>query len=132
MKESNARTQSRVIDFLRGFTEDLNKMAAEGWILLVEGQRDASAMKSLGYRGAVLTLSKLTGDIRRNLGTPTGVIILTDLDREGRLLAARYTRILTHEGLKTTLAERRRLLVASNGVFREIENLSRFADSSAD
>ncbi|HUI86164.1 MAG TPA: toprim domain-containing protein [Nitrososphaerales archaeon] len=119
-----------IADFLAGFIGDLNKAASEGWVLLVEGPRDARAMKGLGYRGRVLTLSSLSVGLGRGIGNATGVVILTDLDREGRMLAARYAKLLSHEGIQTTLAERKRLLVASNGVFRQIENLSRFADQS--
>jgi 5S rRNA maturation endonuclease (ribonuclease M5) len=57
------------------------------------------------------------------------VVILTDLDREGAVLASRYLKALTHEGIRASLAERRRLKHASRGVFLHIENLSRFADS---
>jgi 5S rRNA maturation endonuclease (ribonuclease M5) len=63
------------------------------------------------------------------VGAHAGVIILTDMDREGRRLAAKYVRALSHEGLKTSLLQRKRLLAASKGVFRHVENLSRFADS---
>ncbi|TMP99003.1 MAG: hypothetical protein E6K99_06135 [Thaumarchaeota archaeon] len=60
------------------------------------------------------------------------VVIMTDLDREGRRLAARYAKALTHRGLVVSLAQRRRLLAASRGVFRHIENLKRFSYLVAD
>ena len=60
------------------------------------------------------------------------MIILTDLDTEGRRLASRYVRFLTQEGVKTSLAQRRRLSEASRGVFLHIENLQRFAPGAAD
>jgi len=65
----------------------------------------------------------------RALAPAKKVIILTDLDREGRILAAKYIKQLSHEGLKTSLSERRRLRVASRGTFRHIENLSKFSDA---
>ena len=130
MKDSDNRDHQRVADFLPGFIEDLNKLAEEGWALLIEGPRDARAMRQLGFRGRILTTSSLTSKRMRAIGKPAGVVVLTDLDKEGRQLASRYTRILNHEGVKTTLAERRRLLVASKGVFRQVENLSRFSEQS--
>jgi 5S rRNA maturation endonuclease (ribonuclease M5) len=68
---------------------------------------------------------------RRGVGIFEGskkVVILTDLDREGAVLASRYLKALTHEGIRVSLAERRRLKHASRGVFLHIENLSRFAE----
>ncbi|GEM_PF-4741520 len=55
------------------------------------------------------------------------VVILTDLDREGTILASKFVRSLGHEGVRTTLSERRRLKAASRGIFLHVENLSRFA-----
>jgi hypothetical protein len=55
------------------------------------------------------------------------VVILTDLDREGTILASKFVRRLAHEGVRTSLSERRRLKAASRGVFLHVENLARFA-----
>jgi len=109
---------------------DLNSKSEEGWSLLVEGLRDERALKKLGYEGNLVTVSSL----RRNptsLGVTKGVMILTDLDREGALLASKFVRSLSHEGVRTSLSERRRLKAASQGVFLHIENLGRFARPEA-
>jgi 5S rRNA maturation endonuclease (ribonuclease M5) len=58
------------------------------------------------------------------------MIILTDLDSEGRRLASKYVRFLTQEGVKPSLSQRKRLSEASRGVFLHIENLGRFALSA--
>ena len=55
------------------------------------------------------------------------MMILTDLDSEGRRLAARYMKFLAQEGIPPSLSQRRRLSKASRGVFLHIENLRRFA-----
>ena len=52
---------------------------------------------------------------------------LTDLDEEGRRLAARYADFFTLRGVKPSLTQRRRLLRASHGTFLHMENLVRFA-----
>lgn len=128
MKATQERRLIPFIGFLNGLVEELNGLSDEGWALLVEGPRDANAMKSLGYRGLIVTTSSLSRFGTKSLGDAKGVVVLTDLDREGRQLASRYTRILLHGGFQTSLLQRKRLLVASKGVFRHIENLSRFAD----
>jgi 5S rRNA maturation endonuclease (ribonuclease M5) len=115
-------------DFLVGFIRHLNQVAADGWAVLVEGKRDAAALRSLGYTGVLTTVSSVSRLGTEAFAPARKVVILTDLDREGRVLAARYIKLLSHEGFRTSLAERGRLRVASRGAFRHIENLSRFSE----
>ena len=113
--------------FLAGFVRDLNHMSSEGWSVLVEGKRDMKALKLLGYGGLAVTMGELGREGVAAFAASTKVVILTDLDRAGGRLAARCVKTLTHEGLRASLTERRRLRTASRGSFRQIENLSRFA-----
>ena len=116
-------------DFLGGFVADLNVLSGEGWSLLVEGKRDARALRKLGYAGHLVTISSLG---RKGVSAFDGakkVVILTDMDREGAVLASRYLKRLSHEGFRTSMRERLRLKIASRGVFLHVENLSRFAKS---
>ncbi|MDG6952718.1 MAG: hypothetical protein JRN49_00630, partial [Nitrososphaerota archaeon] len=115
--------------FLSGFVRDLNDKSEEGWSLLVEGPRDSLALRRLGYRGRVLMISVLGRCGAAALRGVGRVVILTDLDREGASLASKYLRLLVHEGIETSLSERRRLKPASRGVFLHIENLGRFSES---
>ena len=115
--------------FLADFVRDLNHRSDEGWSLLVEGPRDRRALRKLGYDGRLVTVALLGRNGPDALGDSKSVVILTDLDRDGTVLAAKYVKRLTHEGLRTSLSERRRLKKASRGVFLHIENLSRFAKS---
>ena len=112
--------------FLVGFVRDLNNSSEDGWSVLVEGPRDQSALRKLGYSGGLVTGSSLARKGRR-LGSPKKVIILTDLDREGTFLASKSVKRLRHDGAKVSLAERSRLKAASRGVFLHVENLARFA-----
>jgi 5S rRNA maturation endonuclease (ribonuclease M5) len=115
--------------FLSEFAKDLNHKAESGWCLLVEGPRDSKAMRKLGYHGDLATISAVGRSGTGILGAGMKVIILTDLDREGALLASRFVSRLDHEGFRTSLSERRRLKAASRGVFLHVENLSRFGES---
>jgi len=126
--------QKKAIDtfaiFTQGFARDLNVLSEEGWSVLVEGQRDESALRSLGYRGKVVLVSAVKRKGVEAFNGSRKVVILTDLDREGAFLASSYLKLLAHEGFRTSLAERRRLKRASRGVFLHIENLSRFEEGS--
>jgi 5S rRNA maturation endonuclease (ribonuclease M5) len=117
--------------FVLDFVRDLNHLSDAGWAVLVEGPRDAGAVRKLGYKGFCVTVGELGRRRDEALGDARKVVILTDLDREGALLASRFVKRLGHEGLKTSLNERRRLKAASRGVFLHIENLSRFAPADA-
>jgi 5S rRNA maturation endonuclease (ribonuclease M5) len=116
--------------FLGDLVKELNDLSAEGGAVLVEGKRDVAALEGLGYTGTVFTVSILTSSaaVRERLRKDVSkMVILTDLDSEGRRLASRYVRFLSNEGVEASLAQRRRLSKASRGVFMHIENLRRFA-----
>ncbi len=118
-------------EFLAGFVGDLNVLSEEGWSLLVEGKRDARALRKLGFVGKLVTISSVG---RKGISAFAGskkVVILTDSDREGAVLASRYLKRLSHEGFRISMRERLRLKVASRGVFLHVENLSRFTQSEA-
>jgi 5S rRNA maturation endonuclease (ribonuclease M5) len=119
-------------EFLARFVRDLNHMSSEGWAVLVEGMRDRRALKLLGYSGHAVTVGELGRAGLAALTRSRKVVILTDLDEAGAVLAARWIKTLTHDGVKTSLKERKRLRQASRNIFPQIENLSRFAVSRND
>ena len=128
MIDKRKRTYKDFGAFVRDLVRDLNHLSESGWAVLIEGPRDARAMRRLGYTGRLTTIGEMG---RRNIAALAGVtsvVILTDLDREGALLASRYVRRLRNQGVRTSLNERRRLKAASRGVFLHIENLGRFEE----
>ena len=138
---NNTRSDRKMIDkrkkavnvfgaFISDFVRDLNQLSEEGWSVLVEGQSDEKALRKLGFRGRLASISAVRRKGMSAFGDSRKVVILTDLDREGAVLASRHLKALSHEGIRTSLAERRRLKHASRGIFLHIENLSRFAENS--
>jgi 5S rRNA maturation endonuclease (ribonuclease M5) len=116
------------VEFLTVFIGELNALAEEGAAVLVEGKRDRDALTRLGYTGPVLTKASLHSERGvAGLRRVKLAIILTDLDEEGRRLAARYAEFFALRGIETSLTQRRRLLKASHGTFLHVENLARFA-----
>ena len=122
------RRENAFASFLQDLVLELNQLSAEGWVTLVEGKRDEAALRKLGYIGPLARVAALSRGAAGASARFKGAVILTDLDREGGKLAARCARALTHEGLRVSTSLRRRLLRASRGVFRHIENLGRFAE----
>ena len=130
-RKTSERKFAEFAEFLKEFVTELNRLGAEGCVVLVEGARDVRAMRDVGYRGGIVSIAAAKVSESRLANSKT-VVIMTDLDREGRRLAARYAKTLTHRGLAVSLDQRRRLLAASRGVFRHIENLKRFSYLVAD
>jgi 5S rRNA maturation endonuclease (ribonuclease M5) len=117
-------------EFLNGLVKELNDLSGEGGAVLVEGKRDARALRGLGYSGPLFTIAIMSSSFasrQRMRKAVRQMVVLTDLDTEGRRLAARYVRFLSKEGISPSLAQRKRLSAASRGIFLHIENLRRFA-----
>ena len=127
MLHKKPKTYDEFGEFLGVFVRDLNHMSEEGWSVLVEGPRDVRALRRLGCVGNLVTVSSVVREGKATFNEDRKVVILTDLDREGAVLAARYIKRLSHDGFRTSLRERQRLKNASHGIFLHIENLSRFA-----
>ena len=127
LQSKKAKTYDKFGEFLGGLVTDLNNLSEDGWSVLVEGPRDAQALRRLGCVGNVVTVSSVVRKGNAIFDKDRKIVILTDLDREGAVLAARYIKRLSHDGFKTSLRERQRLKNASHGVFLHVENLSRFA-----
>ena len=127
LRQRKAKTYEEFGEFLGVFVTDLNNLSEDGWSILVEGPRDAKALSRLGCVGNVVTISSIVRKGNVVFGKDRNVVIMTDLDREGAVLASRYIKRLSHDGYRTSLRERQRLKNASHGVFLHVENLSRFA-----
>ena len=131
MIDKREKLYQEIGEFIGAFIIDLNHLSEDGWSLLVEGHRDVKALRKLGFTGNPVTISTVGRRGTSALGKPKKVIILTDLDREGSILASRYVKRLSHDGYRTSLRERLRMKIASRGVFLHVENLSRFAHDDA-
>ena len=127
MLHKKPKTYDEFGEFLGTFVRDLNHLCEEGWSILVEGPRDLRALRRLGCTGNIATVSSVVRKGKAVFDGGRKVVILTDLDREGAVLAARYYKRHSHDGFDTSLRERQRLKNASHGVFLHVENLSRFA-----
>ena len=116
MKGAEGDDSKTVIEFLTVFIPELNALAEDGAVVLVEGKRDRDALVELGYAGPILTKASLHSEkgvaglrSREARGDPYGP------GRRGRRLAARYAELFQQRGIETSLTQRRRLLKASHG-----------------
>ncbi len=124
---SNPSGDISLIESLSHFIRKLND--EEDALVVVEGMRDAKALRDSGFDGELFMLchkqsvAKLEVKCTRHKKT----ILLLDNDAEGRKLVARTQRILSGR-VKFDLYYQRQLLPASKGKIRHIEELSAYAD----
>lgn len=109
------------------FEELIEDLRASGALVLVEGNKDRNALLSLGISN-ILTLKKPLHDVVENIAeNHKEVILLTDLDKEGKQLYGRLNSGLQKYGVKVNNKLRDFLL--KNTKLRQIEGLRRYADA---
>jgi len=106
----------------------LKAEAAEGAILIVEGRRDAQALRRIDVHGAILS-AKSSGfrllDFAERIDRGRKVIVLTDFDAAGERLARFLRQALERERVRVDLTYRKRLSALMHGEVAGIEGLSR-------
>jgi 5S rRNA maturation endonuclease (ribonuclease M5) len=100
-------------------------------MVLVEGTRDAEALKRLGYRGQIEVISRCEthADIVEEVAERgRRVLILSDFDREGRRINREMLLLLESRGVRVECEMRRRIgrLMAILGT-RAVEDLDNLA-----
>ena len=116
------------IDSLGLFIKKLNDEVNNGALVVVEGQRDAEALESIGFNGEPFLLCHNRGLARlaRQAEDKRKVILLLDLDSKGRSLTKKTAILLQEKKHVIDLFFRRELLSATRGRIRQIEELRRF------
>ena len=114
-------TQQEVQD-VRNFILLLNSQVDS--VIIVEGKRDSTALKKLGFSGKVLELHKFGGMIKfvDSVAKYQRLIILLDGDRKGRYLTGKIVEQLQHR-TKVDLSFKRKLVSITKGKIRFIEQL---------
>ena len=114
-------TQQEVQD-VRNFILLLNSQVDS--VVIVEGKRDSTALKKLGFSGKVLELHKFGGMIKfvDSVAKYQRLIILLDGDRKGRYLTGKIIEQLQHR-TKVDLSFKRKLVSITKGKIRFIEQL---------
>lgn len=93
-------------------------------VVIVEGKRDSSALKKVGFKGKILEFHKFKGLIRfaDAASQYERLIILLDGDKKGRYLTAKIIEQIQH---RTTidLSYKKKLVSITKGKIRFIEEL---------
>ncbi|HII79639.1 MAG TPA: toprim domain-containing protein [Methanosarcina sp.] len=104
---------------------ELSEYSERGAVIIVEGKRDILSMKRLGIRGSfeLATQHSLFNFSERIANMGCEVIILTDWDRRGDLLAAKLSEYFGSFGIKPELQIRNKLKLITQKEIKDIESL---------
>jgi len=118
------------LDELVGFVETLNQEYREGALIVVEGPRDAVALQQIGFKGKPYAychnsnLAKLTDRATKH----SQVILLLDLDSQGRRLTGILASALQRKGIRVNLTHRRRLARITQGRISGVQELRSYSE----
>jgi len=102
----------------------------DGTVVVVEGERDRQSLRRLGLSGSIVLVHRgesLAATAQKLSRQSRHVIVLTDWDREGGLLARRLKEFLEAEPLVLDLEFRRRLAYILRGELVHVEGLHGWA-----
>ncbi|MDG6922891.1 MAG: toprim domain-containing protein [Nitrososphaerota archaeon] len=101
-------------------------------LVLVEGVRDARALRACGFHGDILMLCHRprTTKLEDRCSKFDKTIFLLDNDAEGKRLVERTQRLLRGKTILDTHYQKA-LLPAGKGKIRHVEELSRYAEKVA-
>ena len=117
-------TESEIIE-LQKLINSLN--SKKDSIVVVEGKRDTSALKKLGYYGKICEFHRFKGLAKfvDSVSSYKNLIVLFDGDRKGRYLTSKIISQLEHR-TRIDLSFKKKLVSITKGKVRHIEDLSRY------
>ncbi|TFH05929.1 MAG: toprim domain-containing protein [Methanosarcina sp.] len=104
---------------------ELSEHSERGAVIIVEGKRDIISMKRLGIEGSfeLATRHSLFNFSERIAKLGCEVIILTDWDRRGDLLAVKLSEYFGNFGVKPELQIRNKLKLMTQKEIKDVESL---------
>ena len=110
---------------IKEFIDMLNYASSNGSVVIVEGRRDALALKSLGFYGKMVILNNhkrgLTNLVEYIYHVREAILLL-DMDSKGRYLTQRLVSMVT-DRRRVNLFYRKRLAEITKGRIRSMEEL---------
>lgn len=125
---SSYKRKKEAFETVESTLDEIQALMNEGCVLIVEGQKDITALETLG----------LQGDIRKCANVPLAVfcetvagkkkkiIILTDWDKAGRIRAGRMADYFESIGAECDMLVRKRLIKALKKDISDVESLNTY------
>ena len=124
--------QKKTYDYeaLEELIASLKDASTEGAVIIVEGRRDESALRSLGIRGPVMMASyksalDLAEDVSRKYSQ---IIMLTDWDEKGEEMALNIEQHLRSVGSRADMDIRSRLKRLVRKEIKDVESLDFYVE----
>ena len=110
------------IEEIRNFIDSLNSQTKSA--VIVEGKRDSTALRKLGFSGIVLEFHSFGGLVKfvDSVARYENIIILLDGDRKGKYLTGRIIEQLQRR-TKIDLSFKKKLVSITKGKIRFIEQM---------
>ncbi len=123
------KEEDELIQKVALFIRNLNHEAEKGSLIVVEGKRDRTALRSLGFLGKMVMLchNGSINSLAESASSYKKTILLLDLDNEGRALTKKAAKMLQGKTV-IDLAYRKELGALTKGRIRHVEELIRFKD----
>ena len=107
--------------------EELSYRVKKGTPILIEGKKDEEALNKLGIEGNIIKVSgsglKLFEVAEKAIESSSEVIILTDFDKKGDLLAKKLSNDIQSLGSHPDLNIRKNIMKITRRYIKDIESL---------
>ncbi len=116
------------LEMLEELIQELQALADTGTIIVVEGRRDVESLQSLGIKGDIRLSSQhpLLDFTEQLSGSGKNIVILTDWDKKGGMMARRIIDYLRHYGISPNTDFRSKIGVLVRKSIKDIESLNRY------
>ncbi|HDN74021.1 hypothetical protein B6U96_11285 [Archaeoglobales archaeon ex4484_92] len=104
--------------------EELKERARNGWVIVVEGEKDVASLRKLGVAGEILTFSGYSATADRVGKRKT--IILTDYDERGREIERGLSKALLSYGNVADVEIKRKIFCKIKKEVTKVEELYGF------
>lgn len=113
------------LERIEGLLFELSEYSGRGAVIIVEGKRDVFSLRRLGIEGSfeLATNTSLYNFAETIAKIGTEVIVLTDWDRRGDLLAAKLLGYFKNFGLKPELQIRHKIRLICYKEIKDVESL---------
>ena len=112
---------------LSRIVEELSSCVEQGMPILIEGKKDEEALRELGIKGNIIKVSgsglKLFEIAEIAAKTSSKVIILTDFDKKGDILAKKLSEDIQSLGSHPDLNIRKNIIKITRRYIKDIESL---------
>jgi 5S rRNA maturation endonuclease (ribonuclease M5) len=116
--------------------EKLIERSNEGCVILVEGLKDAAALRLLGVQGYIACIKPLRiplyDYLQRYIDSKVEIVILTDFDRRGSQLLGKIASYLEHSGKHPNLSFWMKLNSLLSGDVKDVEGLPAYLKNIKD